>query len=561
MNRKKFGVIGTVIVLVFPIIIGGHNSSPISIEGDWTGGLETPKGWIAFTVHFTKKDGKYAGTVDMPPGVLTAERSEEKPGLKDVSFAEGRLQFTLTDKEGDSIFEGFLENSVFAGEYRKGNVSGRFQLVRIVSVEPGDFKGFLGEYERDGNNYISIFQMSQQGEEAVLAYYDAKTGRVGFFKALSETGFFSGKSPGSDFPIDVRVQFGRDETGKTDRMVWRTGDSPQLTLRKASVFYTEDVTYPSGDVTIAGSLRIPSGEGPFPAVVFVHGSGPGTRNQVSLLAHAFLHSGIAVLGFDKRGCGKSTGDWRRIDFPEMAQDVLAGVRFLQNHAKIEPRRVGLYGISQGGWIVSLAASLSRDVAFIISHSGPGVSPKKQEFTMLTNMLKMSGISQEEIGDVLEAMELMYAFGRTGKGGDKLDAKVRELQKNPKLKEVTPPLSEDITWENLYEKSGQTIGDPGWFFHLDVDYDPVPALKKVRCPALILFGKHDFTVPVEESVARIEAAFKASGYTEYVIRVFDNGAHGVLEVDPDNPLRPASPGRFIPGYFDILIDWVKKSIAN
>ena len=344
-------------------------------------------------------------------------------------------------------------------------------------------------------------------------------------------------------------------------MIWQSGASPEIRVPKAKVFYEENVSYPSGGVTIAGGLRIPFGEGPFPAVIFVHGSGPGTRNQVSLLAHAFLHNGIAVLGFDKRGIGKSTGDWRRVDFPEMAQDVLAGVKFLRNHPKINPGQVGLYGVSQGGWIVSLAASLSQDVAFFISHSGPGVSPKKQEFTMITNMLKMSGISQEEIDDVLEAMDLMYIFGRTGKGGDKLDAKVKELQANPKLSEVTPPLSKDITWENLYEKSGQTIGDPGWFFHLNVDYNPIPAYKKVRCPALIIFGKHDFTVPVEESVERIEAAFKESGHSDYIIRVFENGAHGVLEVDAANPMQPASPGRFIPGYFEDLVEWVKKSIGK
>jgi pimeloyl-ACP methyl ester carboxylesterase len=559
MERKKIGFVSLIIGLLLPILASGNGFSQLSLKGDWLGGLETPKGWKTFKVHFEEEAGAYKGSMELPPGVLSVEGKDEHFVLKDVSLKAERLQFALQGKDGAYVFEGKLQNGLFSGNYKKGDVSGKFQLIPETEVLPEVFEKHLGEYMLDQKNYISIFKESQQGEEGELGFYDSQTNRAGFFQAVSESSFISGLSFQSLFPVDIRAQFLRDDSGSAHQLIWKREDSPEVRIPRAKVFYEENVTYPSGQVTLAGGLRIPFGEGPFPAVVFVHGSGPGTRNQVSLLAHVFLHNGIAVLGFDKRGCGKSTGDWRRIDFPEMASDVLAGVKFLQNHEKINPRQVGLYGISQGGWIVALAASLSQEVAFIISHSGPGVSPKMQEFTMLTNMLTMSGISQKDIDSALEAMDLMYTFGRTGKGADKLDAKVRELQRNPKLSEVTPPFSKDITWENLYEKSGQTMGDPGWFFHLDVDFDPIPSYKKVRCPALILFGRHDFTVPVEESVERIEKALKESGHPDYTIRIFENGAHGLFEVDTDNPFQPASPACFIPGYLEYLVTWLKKSI--
>jgi dipeptidyl aminopeptidase/acylaminoacyl peptidase len=318
------------------------------------------------------------------------------------------------------------------------------------------------------------------------------------------------------------------------------------------------VTFGSGDAMIAGSLRMPATPGRHPAVVYVHGSGPGTRNQISLLAHFFLHRGIAVLGYDKRGVGRSTGDWRRIDFPELASDALAAVNFLRGRPDIDPQRVGLYGISQGGWVVSLAASLSSDVAFFISHSGPGVSPKKQEFTMLTNIMTMSGLAKEDVDGVLQAISLLYQYGKTGKNGEKLDELVLKLKQNPKLADFLPPLSKEVVRKKLYEK--QKMGDPGWFLHLDVDYDPIPALKRVRCPGLLIFGKHDFTVPVEESVARIEAAFKETGNSLCRVVVLSNIGHGVMEMDSAAPTQPASPMRIAEGYLKLLGDWLDKALS-
>jgi pimeloyl-ACP methyl ester carboxylesterase len=451
---------------------------------------------------------------------------------------------------------GTLEGN-WKGGYKKGSISGEAGLIPDVEVKPEVWGAYIGEYENGRDNYISIFKFSEQAEDGNMFYFDSETGRVGGLKPLSETAFFSGPSMGSDFPVDIRAEFKKNSSGDVDKLIWKRSGLPDIEARNAKIYIEEKVTYPSGGVQLAGSLRIPNKPGPHPAIVFAHGSGPGTRNQVSILAHFFLHQGIAVLGFDKRGVGQSTGDWRRIDFPDLASDVLAGVKYLQKRTDINPKRIGLYGISQGGWIVSLAASLSEDVAFIVPHSGPGVSPKAQESYMLSNIMTMSGFSKEEIEGVLEALSLLYEYGKIGKGGDKLDAQVNKLGTNPKLADFLPPPSKDISWEAFYGEKKQPIGDPGWFMHLNVDYDPIPAYKKVKCPALVLFGKHDYTVPVEESVAKIEAALKEGGNTSYTIKVLLNAGHGLLEVDSKNPAKMSEPGRFAPGYLDLLAGWLKR----
>lgn len=117
-----------------------------------------------------------------------------------------------------------------------------------------------------------------------------------------------------------------------------------------------------------------------PAIIFHEGSGDWTRDDTwySRPVDLFLKHGIAVLLYDKRGVGSSTGDWHTSSYTDLADDLLAGVRLLKSRRDINSRQIGVRGFSQGGWIASLAASRSRDVSFIhyISPSGAGTSKNR-----------------------------------------------------------------------------------------------------------------------------------------------------------------------------------------
>lgn len=146
-------------------------------------------------------------------------------------------------------------------------------------------------------------------------------------------------------------------------------------------------TFPSGDVRLAYSLDIPTGTGPFPAVVIGHGSGLVRRFHHYSEARRFLDAGFAVLRYDKRGVGDSGGVYEvagnvpnseRV-FPILAGDMLAGVEFLETRGEIDRTRIGLFGVSQAGWIIPIAASRSSDVKFMILVVGPTVSVGVENF--------------------------------------------------------------------------------------------------------------------------------------------------------------------------------------
>src|SRR5262249_14421298 len=155
-------------------------------------------------------------------------------------------------------------------------------------------------------------------------------------------------------------------------------------------------SFENGDVTLAGSLLLPLTPGPHPAVIFVHGSGPSSRNDYRLWANYFAANGFATLIFDKRGVGESTGNWAAAGFDELAGDALAEIEQLKTRADIQPQKIGLCGMSQAGWIMPLAASRSADVAFIISLSGAGVTPEEQGAYMVEHRVRAEKFTDAEV---------------------------------------------------------------------------------------------------------------------------------------------------------------------
>lgn len=142
---------------------------------------------------------------------------------------------------------------------------------------------------------------------------------------------------------------------------------------------SEQVSFSNGAVKLSGTLYLPAGNERHAALVVFHAANGGTRDF-----HAYRHlttalpaAGIAVLVFDRRGSGASTGDFTTATFKDLAGDGLAGIALLKKRRDIDPLRIGVWGVSQGGWLAPLAATLSRDVAFVVSVSVPGGRPPKQ----------------------------------------------------------------------------------------------------------------------------------------------------------------------------------------
>ena len=153
-----------------------------------------------------------------------------------------------------------------------------------------------------------------------------------------------------------------------------------------------DVTFANTNVVLAGSLTVPDRDELTPGVVMVGGSGPADRTNDGYFAAIRRHlvkAGIAVLSYDKRGVGASSGEWRDATLDDLATDAIAALNFLRAQGGVRIDKVGLFGHSEGGWVVLLAAARHDDVPWLITNSCPAMTPAAQDRYALTTALRQT----------------------------------------------------------------------------------------------------------------------------------------------------------------------------
>src|SRR5262249_35756791 len=146
--------------------------------------------------------------------------------------------------------------------------------------------------------------------------------------------------------------------------------------RRVDIERTDLVQFSNGDVRLEGTLISPATSEKHPAIILVHGSGAENREYILPWARFLIRHGVAVLGYDKRGVGGSTGDWNTASFDDLAGDAVAAVAYLKTRSDVDSAAIGVLGVSQAGWIMPIAAVRSPTIAFLISVSGAAVSPEE-----------------------------------------------------------------------------------------------------------------------------------------------------------------------------------------
>lgn len=315
----------------------------------------------------------------------------------------------------------------------------------------------------------------------------------------------------------------------------------------------EAVKFASGKLTLSGTLVLPASAGPHPAVVLFHGSGPQRRDLST--AHWFAEQGVAALAYDKRGVGESEGNFRTVPFMDLSDDGLAGLSYLKSRKEIDAKHIGVWGLSQGAWLGPLAASRSKDVAFVIAVSGPGVSPGDQMIFYWANDLRDHGVPE---ADVLEASSLrreIWHYMETGQGYEKTKADLEAARTKPWFSQASAQEDDSFGVLPTPDQVSKPIGRSVLWFKHEAIYDPVPALRALRVPALFLFGDKDRLIPVEESVAIIKRVQAQDPHHDFTIREFPNDDHGMhlVSSDGDGPIDPE--------YLKTMREWLDGHIPN
>lgn len=295
----------------------------------------------------------------------------------------------------------------------------------------------------------------------------------------------------------------------------------------------EKLAWTNDGARLAGDLVLPETPGPHPALIFFHGSGDATRKEIlpRLYATKLAANGIALLLFDKRGCGESTGNWRDTDFVGMARDGLAGITEMKKRSDIDPKKLGVIGQSEGGWLGPLAATLSSDVKFVVAISGPTISPAEQMIFYHETAMKQEGLSDDAIHEAITLVRMRDRMYETGQSAELEHALAADRDKPWFAKSPVRELP-DLT-------------SPDHKFYARVlRYDPVTTLKKLEVPLFAIYGEADVLVPGPKCARDVESIGKEMKITPKVLLI-PKAAHD---------LRVPGKG-FLPEYWDQLVAWL------
>ena len=502
------------------------------LEGVWIGGFVYQGSWVSVATRFDREAEGLVGAAD----VAFSDYEGERGVPLSVPMVEGpRVRFAIASRRGAILVDGRVNEGVLSGKYKFAKASGSFDVVRVVPMSPADRAPFYGAYELSPGHTLAVFEYAGTN----LRFVDYESGQQSTLYPTSRDTFVSGPGQTMAAPVAHTFEFDRDAGGRVSSLRWQvTGKREQVARRVA---YTEvPLTCTSGSVTLAGTLILPGTGGPYPAIVITPGDFGSNRDMLRGYAYEFVRRGIAALVFDSRGGGESTGEAASSSFDDLAGDVLAWVRVLRARAELDSGKIGLFGFSNSSWTIALAASKSAEVAFIVCQSTSAQHPWEQERFRAERQIELAGFPKDAVASAVQIMDRKFEVARTGAGWDSLQATLEAHEGEEWLPYTNPPSSLErlrAYWDRSFS------------------YDPMPALTRLTCPSLFIFGALDSNVPVEATLPMLRSAIEQSGNKNVTIKVFPKARHDLIEGKNGGPKEFPMSRRFVPGYLDFMADWV------
>jgi uncharacterized protein len=504
----------------------GGKAAEDSIVGDWKGVLHAGVSDLHLVLHVTKgEDGKLGATLD------SVDQGANGIPVSAIAVKNGTLSMTVEAVHG--TYEGKVntEASEIKGTWTQGQpldlTFKRVTDTKSEKVAASDIDGdWMGTLDAGGAKLRLVFHIFNTAEGLKATMDSLDQGAKGIpmtsvsrdaTSLVMELKPIDGKFAGKISADKATIEGNWTQKGQSlPLLLTRTKDAamevpkrPQNPVRPLP-YREEEVSYlnkEQGD-TLAGTLTIPQGAGPFTAVLLITGSGPQDRDETLLGHKPFLvlsdwltRKGIEVLRVDDRGVGKSTGVFGAATTADFATDVEVGVTFLKTRPEVNARKIGLIGHSEGGVIAPMVAARNPNVAFIVMMAGTGV-PGDQ---ILVEQKKLI----EEAGGMMKA-----------------DAEKQAAEEEAVLTLVVKEKDNPDLAKDLKKKLEGTVAEPElgaqvkvltspWFRYF-LAYDPAPALREVKCPVLALNGENDLQVPPAQNLPVIRKALQEGGNTNFEV---------------------------------------------
>jgi pimeloyl-ACP methyl ester carboxylesterase len=332
-------------------------------------------------------------------------------------------------------------------------------------------------------------------------------------------------------------------------------------------YYSEEVRFPndSGNVTLAGTLTLPSKSGKYPVVVLISGSGPQNRDEeifdhkpFLILADHLTRNGIGVLRYDDRGVGQSTGKFETATSLDFSYDAQSAIQYLKTRKDIDTTEIGIMGHSEGGLVAPMVAARSRDIAFMVLLAAPAMELKKALLLQDGLIAKAYGMSDDKVKKLVDINDQIYDIVIQSSDLIKLKANITAIA-NQHMHEIPDQRIPDNMTREQYVKARIESLSSIWAQYM-LKHDPGKILEDVKCPVLAINGEKDLQVVPKENLAAISLALKKGGNTNVTTKEFPNLNHLFQECETGSPEEYKKIEQtFAPVALNEISGWILKQV--
>jgi uncharacterized protein len=556
----------SILILCWSIVFELHgqdtlatNTAITTLATDWSGVLEAGKTQLKLGVHFKlDSKGKWTGTMDSP------DQGAFGIPMDSVSLEGNKLEFEIKRVQAKFAGNVSVDLASIEGNWTQGiSVKVKMQIdknykrpmIMVKDTFEGDWNGSISVGK---SSLAMILHFRQDASGKWMGSMDSPDqGAFGISidKITVEGKKISGeiKSASSSF-IATLSEDAQELTG-----TWTQGDELSFELKRSAVtlappnrpqtpigpfpYRSEEVTFEnrSANIQLAGTLTLPEGEGPYPAVILITGSGPQNRDEeiaghriFFVIADYLTRKGFAVLRYDDRGVGASTGVFDESTTVEFVDDAISALEFLQGRSDIYAGRVGLLGHSEGGIIAPIVEVKSGKVAFLVLMAAPGVNGEQVLYEQAKRIIAANGGSKDLIAENRLVQEELFQIVKTESDRTFAASRLKELtEKKVAMHKDEGWSTEKIdAWKMGFVSECNQVNSP-WFRKF-LTLDPSDWLKRVKAPVLAINGELDTQVIPDQNLPAIESALIQGGNSSYILKRLSELNHQLQKCKTGSP---------------------------
>jgi len=314
----------------------------------------------------------------------------------------------------------------------------------------------------------------------------------------------------------------------------------------APPYAVREVQVVNGTIRLAATLYLPSGSGRHAGVVLLMGPSTKRRRDHAFHADQFARAGLAVLVFERRGTGGSTGDYASATYEQLAGDAAAAVAFLRQQREVDAANVGVWGVGQGALLAPMVAARVPELRFLVVLSAPGLPPGENAAHRDSSLLASKGFDDADIKRTVSLDRRLQKWLRDGQDRAELAALLVESSTSPwqqasSLPARLPAGPVPASWD----WQGRTL-------------DPAPAWGAVKVPVLAVYGAADELLPAKTNARAVERALRTGENKDVTMKTFAAANHAIREM-PRTARDPWEWPRVAPGYLELVTSWMLERV--